>query len=573
MKTSPRIIGDEHVKSVHQALTLFLRNKSIIHYPTRVLRTVYFITDVYPNITAATSKFETPHPDYSNDLTLTLDNKKQINVNLFLIKKGSRIQPKNPGAKSFLSKYFLSEELQNAFNKSFEENYHIFLKNLVEAKLGTHYISEVKELKKLVTSHYPKFTNQINPFRNQFLYSLRETCFNLLKNSYNAKSDGFFYAYNHFFMSENFNVITSYSRDEKDVIVEEFNPGNPNFGDIHIYKIGKSTVGIKFGQVALTLRFKFESSPTSSIKLAASYDRFPIESENKIYNDRTIEKMTELLNSHEYIQTSNTSNAIGKCHEAISYYHFLKEFPDISQVERDECVDLLGKYYSKIKPDTLVKLFQSTSTVVPAICEKLSEKYQKFLIDSVELVPDSYIDDSLDTGDLQLILKVSDKFVVEKISLKALAKKGSKITTKNPGIGTILGPTYFNIGSLDSVVNNVKNKFKIGEIKHKESLEILAEEIGGHLKEATQEQLKQGIENLLGKAVMAITYYEDGISYCKEHSKIDSYIKVYEKMPSPIQNTLAWNNDFETISLRVKFSRGQEHGWSTIKLTSEYKIR
>ena len=59
----------------------------------------------------------------------------------------------------------------------------------------------------------------------------------------------------------------------------------------------------------------------------------------------------------------------------------------------------------------------------------------------------------------------------------------------------------------------------------------------------------------------------------EEHSKIDSVITVHVKKPSPIQNTLAWNYDLETINLRVKFSRGQEHGWSSIKLASEYQLK
>ncbi|MFB5193469.1 hypothetical protein ACE198_00930 [Neobacillus sp. KR4-4] len=573
MRKNPRLIGDEHVRSVHQALLLYQGKQSIDHFPETVSQTVYFITTLYPNIISVTSKFETIHPDQAKDLTLYLNDNSHVSVNLFFIKKGGRIQPKNPGAKSFLSKYFLSERLQGMFNSAFEESYLIFLKELVKFKEGIHYLSDKKILKKLVHTYFPKFTESINHFRNNFLYSLRETCFHLLKDSFNEKSEGFFYAYNEFFMTRDVNIITSYGKHIDDVSVEEFNPGTPRFGDIQIYKVGKNTVGIKFGKVALTLRFKFESSPASSIKLAASYDDFKEETEIELINSRTIHKMNELIEEHQYIQTSNSSNAIGKCHEALAYYYFLKEFPEISQVEPDECIQLMDTYYLYVKPESLEKLYEATSTVVPVIKEKLYEKYNSFKIDSVELVPDSYINDRLSTGDLQLILKVNDEYVVENISLKALAKKSGKITTKNPGIGTILGPTYFNIGNLDSIVNEVKTKFQIGELGRKESLEVLANEIGIQLLQANQEQLKQGIENLLGKAMMAVTFYEESVSYCKEHSKIDSFINVYVKQPSAIQNTLAWNQDNETISLRVKFSRGQEHGWSTIKLTSEYQLQ
>ncbi|WML48483.1 hypothetical protein RCG23_25195 [Neobacillus sp. PS3-34] len=572
MKKKPRLIGDDHVKSVHQALLQFTQKQPIDYYPSTILETVNYITNLYKNIEFVTSKFDSKHPDQEKDLTLHLTNNKLVKINLFLIKKGGRIQPKNPGAKSFLKKYFLSDQLQTEFNILFEKNYLVFLKELVEVREGTHYFSDKKELKKLVSSYFPRFTEIINPCRDKFLYKLRESYFALIKDFYNEKAEGFFHAFNAFFMTEDVNIITSYGENENNVSVENFNPGTPNFSDIQIYKSGKNTVGIRFGKIALTLRFKFESGPISSIKLAASYDTFPDLHEKENINSSTIQKMNDLLHAHEYNQTVNSSNAIGKCHEAISYYYFIKEYPGISQVETHECVLLLQKYYSLVKSEVLKKLFKSTSTIYTAIKEKLNEKYEDYTMESIELVPDSYISDRLNTGDLQLILKVNDAYIVENISLKALAKKSSKITTKNPGIGTILGPTFFNVGSMIPTVNEVKSRYENGELSHKGSLEVLSEELGMQLNLATQEQLKQGIENLLGKAMMAVTFYEDCVSYCKEHSKIDSIVSVYSKTPSAIQNTLAWNDDLDTISLRVKFSRGQEHGWSTIKLTSEYQL-
>ncbi|WP_416150235.1 hypothetical protein ACM26V_04400 [Salipaludibacillus sp. HK11] len=46
------------------------------------------------------------------------------------------------------------------------------------------------------------------------------------------------------------------------------------------------------------------------------------------------------------------------------------------------------------------------------------------------------------------------------------------------------------------------------------------------------------MENLLGKAMMAVTFYGENISYCREYSKIESRINVYLKEPTPFQNTL-----------------------------------
>ena len=121
----------------------------------------------------------------------------------------------------------------------------------------------------------------------------------MLKDSFNAKSEELIHAYNDFFMTGDFNVITFYGKDHNDVSVDEFKPGTPDFADIQIYKIGKSTVGIRFGKIALTLRFKFESKPTSSIKLAVSYESFPDESENELINKITIQKVEDVINAHQ----------------------------------------------------------------------------------------------------------------------------------------------------------------------------------------------------------------------------------------------------------------------------------
>lgn len=86
------------------------------------------------------------------------------------------------------------------------------------------------------------------------------------------------------------NIITRYGKEDDDVQVEEFCPPHPTFKDIELYKIGKDSVGIKFGEVALTLRFKFESKPKSSIKLATSYHEFPEKQDIRDTNNDTIKK-------------------------------------------------------------------------------------------------------------------------------------------------------------------------------------------------------------------------------------------------------------------------------------------
>lgn len=575
MSRQPRKIGDTHVKFVKEVIVNLLNNDPINKYPVTAIKTGKFLFEKFPNISRVKSKFDSDKPDFTNDLILYNKNDEVVNVNLFLIKKNAKIQTKNPGAKSFLSKYFLSEELQNQFNMKFEEYYKEFLTEIVELKYGKTLITNITELKKMVLKKFPKFTEEIQEIRNKFLYRLREFAFQLLRDSYNNKQKGLLYAYKSFFMIEDVNIVTRYGQREEDVQIEEFNPVVTSFNDTEIYKVGRNTVGIKFGNIGLTLRFKFESGPTSSIKIATSYDVFNEETDSilKETNNNTIEKFELLLEEHSPGKTKNSSNAIGKCHEAITYYYFIKNDPSISQVEVGECNELLLKYYNNVTPEVLRKLYISTATIVPEIKGILIKKYKTYKIKSIELIPDNYIRDKLDTGDIQLLIKVKDEFISEKISLKALARRSKKITTKNPGIGTILGPLYFDIGDLTSKVKEVKAKFEVGEIDHKGSLEEIASELGEKLQNAEQIQLKKGIENLLGKAMMAITFYEENESTCKEHDNIKGIINVFVKNPTPIQNTLSWNNDTEKLSLRVKFSKGQKYGWSSIKLTSEYQIQ
>lgn len=573
MQSNPRKIGDKHVYLVHQAIILSIKNLPIHDFPKTVRETVLYITKLYPNIVNVTSKFDEENTNTAKDLILYLNDGSTKAINLFLIKKGGRIQTKNLGAKSFFSKYFLSETIQDKFNEKFETYYLEFLNNVVRFIGERSQDSDRRALKRIISEHYPKFTNEIEKYRNILLYKLREDCFTLLKDIYNNKDRGFYHAYHTLFMTDDTTIITRYGKYESSVAVEKFSPSSPYFNVIEIYKNGKNSVGIKFGEIALTLRFKFESGPTSSIKLAVSYETFPSETEIEATNKRTIRKMSLLLDKHQYQKASNQSNAIGKCHEAITYYYFLEYFPSITQVEPNECVDIMSKYYNIVKPEILKAIFHSTSTIVPAIREKLYEKYQDYEIESIELVPDSYVKDRLDTGDIKLILRKNQVYVVESISLKAYAKKNNKITTKNPGIGSILGSLYFDIGDLTPLVNEVKENFLKGELDHRASLEVLAGELGKQLKVASQDQLKKGIESLLGKAMMAVTFYEDNVSICKVHSKIEGIVKVLVRTPTAIQNTLSWNDELEYINLRVKFSKGKNYGWSAVKLTSEYSVK
>ncbi|WGD64777.2 hypothetical protein P5630_01145 [Bacillus subtilis] len=87
MGKNSKVIGDNHVKSVYQALLQSLKSKSVNGFSKITIETISFIKNLYPEIDSVTSKFDNLRPDQSKDLTLYLKSGETISLNLFLIKK------------------------------------------------------------------------------------------------------------------------------------------------------------------------------------------------------------------------------------------------------------------------------------------------------------------------------------------------------------------------------------------------------------------------------------------------------------------------------------------------------
>jgi len=84
------------------------------------------------------------------------------------------------------------------------------------------------------------------------------------------------------------------------------------------------------------------------------------------------------------------------------------------------------------------------------------------------------------------------------------------------------------------------------------------------------EKLKDGVEALLGKALVVIVFYKVNSCLIHEHGSSISNIEVQRDTPTRIQNTIRWGNGSAEISIRVKFSAGQDKGWSSLKLACDY---
>ncbi|MDW8514885.1 ubiquitin family protein [Priestia flexa] len=567
-------IGDQHVIEVSEALKCYLLNQPISNSKATVQQTVRYITDMYPTIKSVRSKFETPDVDFNPDLLIELESNETKKINLFYIKGSSPVQPKNLGAKSFLKKYFLREDLQDKFNEFFEVLYKSYLREIVNTREEGNVYDDISSLKKKVKEYYPNFDSEINSARRQFLFAVREACFTLLTNEYNNKSSSSIAnAINELLLINSINIITRHSGENKCLGVEELK-FNGQIDKINLYKKGQDTIGIRAGQEALTLRFKFESKPTSSIKLATSYEKFPDEESIIQRNLDTIKQFEGIIANHKQSgNNSNISNAIGKCNEAMVYYQILKSNPAINQVSENDYKEMLNQYAPVIATSDLLAIHNSSYSALNILFEYLKVKYPSYSIDSIQLVGDNYLKNRLDTSDLNLILIVNDQYIEESISLKALGKKTTKLTSKNPGVGTILGSQYFDIGSLSPIVFEVKEKFQNNVFDHYQSLIEVSTVLGDCLAKANQINLKKGVKALIGEATMLITFYKQNHSIMLDHKDVRSEIKVYPHKPSQIQTTLSWNNNQEELCLRIKFSAGQSRGWSSLKLACEYKIQ
>ncbi len=567
-----RKTGDEHVKNVYQALKDYLIGNSIQDILETTRATVEYIIQLYPNIKEVQSKFETEKPDLNPDLRLILESNKKVKINLFHTKGKKAIQPKNPGAKSFFKRYFLSEKMQMLFNDYFAQEYAFYLQSIIKTKECEDGYESTTDLKKKVKHYYPEFTPEIEPFRRHFLFRLREYCFDLLKKEYNEVNDGIEYAFKEFLMLDSTIIITRQYDRNKSSYAEEVRFNVDIANGVNIYKVGNDKIGIRCGEEAFTIRFKFESIPTSSIKLATGYKKFPSEKSIIGKNKRTISKFESIINNHEPIKAENISNAIGKCNEAMIYYQLLKNNLEINQVDSNEYCTMLGKYSPIVPFADLLALQEASKITLHKISEYLKNKYGVYKIDSIQLVPDSYLKNRLNTADLQLILFINNKYIEEAFSLKALSTKSTTLNVKNPGIGQILGPQYFNIGDLSDIVSETKNLFLQGMIDHQNSLKRISQELGQQLVLASQANLRKGVQSILGNSIVVLTFYKHNDSKVLEYNDVESEIFILKQHPRPTHTTLYWNDKQEQLSLRVKFSGGQSKGWSSLKLACGFKI-
>ncbi|MCC3815210.1 hypothetical protein [Vibrio parahaemolyticus] len=573
-KFTPRTIGDKHVCDVTAEIRTYIDTQQLPAEDEIAAATACFIIKRHNDIVAVVNKFEVENSNVAPDLTLHKKNGESVTVNLYKIQNSGSIQPKNLGALSFIEKYFNSPFLQQEFNAYFKMVYRDFLLHSLDTLCETYDNDiEDREMREELRTICPRFTPEIEQYRAKFLYELREKCFDLFLKEYNKKSGAIEKAFNTLFMTDSLTIITRYNGD-KLKSVEEFKVDIHEITNVSISKVGMNTVGITSDNITLLLRFKFESGPASSIKLATSYSKPKGEPKIIEENCRALH-LFEKVSSQDVFSTSNKSdsNAIGKCSEAIFYSQILKVDRSVLQLDKSNFIEIFETYSSKITRNEFEDIMQTAIGTVHGLIQFLKERYGDYSIDSIELVPDAYLVNRLNTADIELVLRVGSKYVTEPISLKAIANASSSINCKNPGIGQILGPTYFNLSQeqLDIVLNTAKASFLKKEINHRKALEIISKNIGEQLINSEPKNIINGAQALLGTALVVVVYYRDKKYAFLEHDVTIRDITVHRDNPTLIQHTLSWS-DGEQIGLRVKFSRGQRYGWSSVKLACAYKF-
>ncbi|HKM16027.1 MAG TPA: hypothetical protein VJY63_08940 [Marinospirillum sp.] len=573
---NPREIGDQHVKDVTAEVKHYLSTGTYLNNCSVVTATAKFILEHQKETTQVIGKFEAENTNTHPDLLLFTVDGSVTPVNLYKIKNSQTIQPKNLGAKSFIKKYFKAPELQYDFNGFFDLVYNDYLRDMVGTiRDASDEVDTLQNYRKVLRESGVKFNDDSKEIKSRLLYELREKCFSLFLKQYNEKSKGMENAFNELFMTNSFNVISRY-RDNKFISVEEFKVVVPEIDEVSILKIGANTVGFSIDNIILMMRFKFESGPASSIKLATSFtEKKPIDAvadENKssllFFKNAISKRLKKSLNVKD-------QNAIGKCSESIFYSQLLEMMGDVKQIDSQNFIVMFNNYSDKVPNKDIKDIVKSTVDTAKSLIKFLDKKYDGYSIESIELVPDNYLKNRLDTADLELVLKSNGKYATEPVSLKATRENTGSITCKNPGVGQIMGSTYFDLDqtSLSVLVDQLKSSFINNDDNRRYVMEQVSSNIGLQLVNADQKNLIKGIQAVLGRAVVVIIFYKQNKHVILEHD--ENAIKnllVQINTPSNIQNTLVWLDGKEQVSLRVKFSGGKKRGWSSLKLACSHNF-
>lgn len=570
--------GNQHVLEVKYYLSKLIKGEHIDLHSSSAATAMYLYKK-HSSITSIQSKFDNPNPDQHPDLTLTL-HKHQVPYHLFTSKTGD-IQPRNLGGKSFLSKYFNDPLLQDKFNSTLNRLYEAFFKSFLRS---TNQYKSLKDYRNEVRKQNITFSSneKARIARKNILYSLRESTLEMFQELLNSNNQQQVISGLNLLLFKGESMLVSIEKAPEFPVLEKKYQFDPD-SNIILFRKGNASIGFTDGNITLYIRFKFESQPHSPIKLTTAL--FNNESTTNI-NQELISKFediwTQLIHETNEVRL-NDPNSIGKVNEALIYHYLLTNQQAVISDENSKEARHLNNlkiYGENLKKDTLEKLkYASKDAVESILLPSIKEEYSEYKILAISLTDDAYRLDIKDNSDIKITLTPknpnSSEVKLKELcySLKANAKSNSIPVVKNPGFGTILGANYFRIGETTQVAKELKNLYLEGKLTREEVLESANQYLADSLSKASKASLKLGISTIVGDIPTLHTFYES--NYAKL-SKIISYgedLKFIANHPTKINNAIFWNDDKEQLIMRLKFSAGESHGWSSLKLACTYKIQ
>lgn len=282
-------------------------------------------------------------------------------------------------------------------------------------------------------------------------------------------------------------------------------------------------------------------------------------------------------------------DAIGKYHELVTRSALKRLLPNCHIEGKPE--SSLESILTRLDPCLRSKLDAIEGPTVQRILDCICQAFGRDLTtDQIcqlapqfILRPNIYRGNRLDTGDLQVILPNRTL----RVSLKALSKHDHPVL-KNPGIGKILGPQFFDSPKNHTFLEFIKNlrqMFESGKLEfqpkyvpdertswsHANVLLMAASKLCELLDELDDAKIKTGIERLLDLTpdkYEVIAYYDEGTAEVHKLPLPSPPFQVLNH-PSPINVSILWPG--HRIALRVKFASGTDRDeyamrWSSLKL-------
>lgn len=575
MANKQKSSGNTHTRNTSLYLKELIQEHPLAqHHNDPDLMVAKFLYMNFPNLKDVKSKFDFSRPDHHPDLYLYLENK-TVPVHLFSIKKNGKIQLKNPGAKSFLHKYFALPEAQEQLNSLISQEQRFLYEHILLQNRFPHLYLSDAELKKVVRGLTLE-ENDIKQYRLMFLERIRDHCYSILLEAMNHNQTSIFEGFKQLSMIEEYKVVLTQDKmDVADIVLQQ--TSLDTFKTINILKKNNSSIHLTIDDFDLELRFKFESSLFSSIKLATKlveneHSPKDLQKQRMRSNSFWLDSFENLIATHASRPKKNSSNAIGRCNETLLIYQFVKHRPSIDIVDADLVKETFDKYFHDVSPNTLSELFICSSTTYFTILEFLDQHFNThYDIQQIQLVAGNYIFNNLETADIVITVLHSDNYVEIPFSLKALKKKNTMMTLKNPGIGSILSYSYFDIyDDMQLFIARIKEDYSAGRMTRKEVLTIVSSQVTAHLMNANQHSLELGLKNMIGTNTSVISFYQQNTCSIHSHIQVNGQIRVEQKTPTTTR--LSWDDNQEEIRLRVKFSEGATHGWSSLKLACERPI-